>query len=386
MPSAASFIDRSLARKFLPDPVARPEFAVVIPTLNEAPNIPVIIAALDRTLAQFDYELIFVDDWSSDGTRETIAREAEARADTGPTIRVLSRYGRKGLSSAVIEGALSTFAPMIVVMDADMQHDERLLPDMVHALLSDQADIVIGSRYCANGSTGDWNIDRQRASRFATGIANQLLDIPISDPMSGFFAFRRRHLEQMVPRLSQLGFKVLLDILLSSDRGTRVIELPYHFRNRNAGESKLGFRVLFDFLLMVVNKRLERLLPPRLLLFGLVGLLGLAVHLATLSAGLSILKLPFGAAQTLAVGVAIGFNFLLNNAITYRDRRLKGWRMIQGMASFYAICGLGALANVGVGMLAFAERPNWWLAGIAGAVVGAAWNFLASRWLTWRDK
>lgn len=386
MPSAASFIDSLRAPRSLPDPAVLPDFAVVIPTLNEALNIPIIVEALDRVLAHFTYEVIFVDDWSRDGTRDAIAREAEVRAGLGPSIRLLSRYGRKGLSSAVIEGALSTFAPIIVVMDADMQHDERLLPDMLESLQSGRADIVIGSRYCSNGSTGDWDVDRQRASRFATNIANWLLDVPVSDPMSGFFAFRRRHLEAIVPRLSQLGFKVLLDMLLSSDAGIRVIELPYHFRNRSAGESKLRFKVLLDFLLMVVNKRLERLLPPRLLLFGLVGLLGLGVHLATLSAGLSILRLPFGAAQTLAVGSAIGFNFLLNNALTYRDRRLKGWRMIRGMASFYAICSLGALANVGVGMLAFAERPNWWLAGIAGAVVGSAWNFLASRSLTWRDK
>ncbi len=358
-----------------------PAFAVIVPTLNEAGNIAVLVAALDRALAGRAHEILFVDDWSTDGTPGAVA----ALAATRPDIRLIRRYGRRGLSTAVIEGALATFAPIVAVIDADMQHDESLLPRLIDTIESGMADIAIGSRYVSGGSVGEWDAGRARGSRVATLLARRLLPSPVADPMSGFFAVRRDALIAALPHLSNMGFKILLDLLVSSPVPLRVTELPFTFRARHAGDSKLDSGVAIDFLLLLLDKSLGRWLPPRLILFGAVGMAGLVVHLAILRATLG-LGARFAIAQTIAVVTAIAFNFVLNNALTYRDRRLRGAALLPGLLSFYAVCGLGAVANVGAGAFVFARQPRWWLAGIAGALIGSLWNFAASSVTTWRKR
>jgi len=358
-----------------------PELAVIVPTLNEADNIDVLVAALTRALKDHAYEIVFVDDWSTDGTPDAIASLAAAR----PDIRLIRRYGRRGLSSAVIEGALATIAPVIAVIDADMQHDERLLPALLARVQTGEADIAIGSRYVDGGSFGAWDASRVRSSQIATRLARRLLRSPVADPMSGFFVVRRSALLAALPHLSNMGFKILLDLLASSPTPLRAIELPFEFRTRHAGQSKLDSGVAIEFLLMLLDKSVGRWLPPRLVLFGAVGVLGLAVHLAILRTAM-LLGARFTVAQTIAVLTAIAFNFTLNNALTYRDRRLRGRAFLPGLLSFYAVCGLGALANIGAGQFVFAREHRWWLAGIAGAAVGSLWNFAASSVTTWRKR
>lgn len=362
--------------------------AVIVPTLNERDNIAVMVDALDRALGGRAYEIVFVDDWSSDGTPQAVAEVAARRRD----VRLVRRYGRRGLSGAVVEGVLATVAPIVAVIDADMQHDEALLPALVDAVASGRADIAIGSRYVADGSTGDWGEARLRTSRAATWLSRHLLRQHVADPMSGFFAVRRDAFVTAVPRLSSIGFKILLDLLVSSPVRLCVVELPYRFRNRQAGESKLDSAVALDFVLMLVDKTIGRWIPARLVLFGAVGVIGLAVHLTLLRGSLALLPesltldARFRVAQAVAVIGAMTFNFALNNTLTYRDRRLRGARWVTGLLSFYAVCGLGAVANVGVGSFAFERHYSWWLAGIAGAVVGSVWNFAASSVLTWRKR
>jgi len=362
---------------------ARPlELAVIVPTLNEAGNIAVLVAALDRTLADRAYEIMFVDDWSTDGTPDIVARLARGRTD----IRLLRRYGRRGLSSAVIEGALATLAPVIAVIDADMQHDERLMPALLARVAGEaDADIAIGSRYVDGGSVGAWDAGRIAKSRLATRLARRLLPSPVADPMSGFFVVRRDALLAALPHMSSMGFKILLDLLASSPVPLRTVELPFEFRTRHTGTSKLDSGVAIEFLLLLLDKSVGRWIPPRLILFGAVGVAGLAVHLAILRSAM-LLGARFTVAQTLAVLTAIAFNFTLNNALTYRDRRLHGRAFLPGLLSFYAVCGLGALANVGAGQFVFAQQHRWWLAGIAGAAVGSLWNFAASSVTTWRKR
>lgn len=363
--------------------------AVIVPTLNERGNIAAMVAALDRALSGRRFEILFVDDWSSDGTREAVMEIATRRGD----VRLLQRYDRRGLSSAVVEGVLATVAPIVAVIDADMQHDEALLPALADAVASGHADVAVGSRYVAGGSTGDWDAERLRQSRLATLLAHRLLRQHVADPMSGFFVVRRDAFVAAVPHLSSIGFKILLDLLVSSPTRLHVVELPYRFRNRQAGESKLDSAVALDFALMLVDKTIGRWIPARLVLFGGVGILGLVVHLVLLRTSLWALlaqtassKDAFRAAQAIAVMGAMTFNFALNNSLTYRDRRLTGRRWLTGLLSFYAVCGLGAVANVGVGSIAFERHYSWWLAGIAGAVVGSVWNFAASSVLTWRKR
>jgi len=354
MSSAASLLVTPYDRKVRLDsfPATDIELAVVIPTLNERDNIVPLVAALDAALANINAELIFVDDWSTDGTPEVIAELARQRSD----IRLLRRCGRRGLASAAIEGMLSTTAPVVALIDADMQHDEGILPEMVAAVSSGKLDVAIGSRYHSSGSCGTWSQKRLKTSRFATVLAQAAIGSDVEDPLSGFFVMRQDLIVDVAPRLKGQGFKILMDILSSAPRRLRVAEFPYVFRTRIAGRSKLTPGVAVSYLRLLVAALLRLLLSVR----------------------------GFAAAQAVAVAVAIGSNFLLNNAITYRDCRLRGWRLLTGALSFYGICGMGAFANVGVGSVVFWSDHRWWLAGAAGALVGTGWNFLVSSIFTWR--
>jgi dolichol-phosphate mannosyltransferase len=356
--------------------------AVIVPTFNEADNVAGIIASLDSALAGIRYEILFVDDWSQDGTADRIATLALGR----PDIRVIRRFDRRGLSTAVIEGMMATMAPVVAVIDGDGQHDERLLPRLFALVQNGAADVAIGSRYCQNGSTGDWNSFRLRCSRAATSLSKLVLQSPVADPMSGFFVVRRDKVEALLPSLSGRGFKILFDLLTSSPEPLRAVELPFEFRPRTAGESKLGTGVVLDYMVTIADRLIRKLAPPRFVMFATVGTLGLGVHLTVLKAMLELGGAGFAAAQAAAVLTAIAFNFLINNSITFRDRKLKGRRLLIGLVSFYAVCGLGALANVGTGSVLFAEHHRWWVSGVAGAVVGSLWNFAASMLVTWRKR
>jgi dolichol-phosphate mannosyltransferase len=372
------------AHRVLPQIEAAPagyEFAVIVPTFNEAANVAGIVDALDVALAGIRAEIVFVDDWSQDGTAARITEIANTR----PDVRVIRRFDRRGLSGAVIEGMMATSAPIVAVIDGDGQHDERLLPRLFDLVRSERADVAIGSRYCEEGSTGAWDERRLAYSRAATRLSRLVLRGPVSDPMSGFFAIRRETVEALLPRLSGRGFKILFDLLSSSPEPLRTVELPFHFRERTAGESKLGTGIVLDYLVMIADRLIRRHVPSRFVMFALVGTLGLGVHLGVLRALLG-LGTGFDVAQGGAVLTAIAFNFLINNSFTFRDRKLRGMRLLAGLASFYAVCGLGALANIGTGAVLFAGHHTWWVSGVAGAVVGSLWNFAAATLVTWRKR
>jgi dolichol-phosphate mannosyltransferase len=354
------------------------ELAVIVPVLNEAANVAELIARLEDVLTGIAWEAVFVDDHSPDGTATALRRFA--RLDR--RIRIVERIGRRGLSSAVIEGVLATAAPYIAVIDGDMQHDEGLLPALF-ATVAGGADIAIGSRYISGGGTGSWDENRANASRFATRAANAVLPVPVSDPMSGFFAIRRDAFEAALPQLSGSGFKILLDIIVSAPTRLKIVELPYIFRERTAGDSKLDLMVIAEYAQLLLEKTVGRFVPVRLLMFLGVGLLGLAVHLSILGS-LVAFDVAFAWAQGFAVFSAMTFNFALNNIFTYRDRRLRGTRFVTGLLSFYAVCLIGAAANIGIGTWMHDLHRAWWVAGVAGAVVGAVWNYAASSFVTWR--
>ena len=355
------------------------EVAVVVPTRNEAANVEKLIAQLSIVLAGRGWEVLFVDDNSPDGTSELV----RCIARTSRHIRIVQRVGRRGLSSAVVEGVLATAAPIIAVMDGDLQHSEEALPRLIDAIANGGADIAVGTRYVAGGGIGDWDRDRARMSRLATRAGRIAFGTDVSDPMSGFFAVRRDAFERALPRLSAVGFKILIDILASSPAPLKVAEIPYQFRTREAGESKIGARVIAEYAELIADKTIGRFVPVRLLKFLMVGGLGVFVHLAVLRTILGAGS-TFVTAQTAAVMTAIAFNFFLNNSFTYADRKLKGWRLIGGLASFYAISALGAVANIGIGTWMAGHDERWWVAGVAGVVVGAIWNFAMSSALTWR--
>lgn len=359
-----------------------PELTVVVPTLNEAENIAELLARLHRALSGLNWEVIFVDDDSTDATRANIA----AAAQTDPCIRLLHRIGRRGLSSACIEGMLASTAPVLAVMDADLQHDETLLAPMFEAIRTQRADLVVGSRYIQGGDIGEWSAKRASMSRIATFMGRKLVS-DLTDPMSGFFMIRRDAFNLAVRNLSAIGFKILLDIVASANRPLKILELPFSFGQRVAGESKLDANVSGQFLLLLLDKLVGRFIPVRFLMFSLIGALGVAVHLAVLWFALNVLKLPFAYAQGAATLVAIVNNFTLNNTFTFRDRRLRGAALLRGFVSFAAICSLGAAANVGVASFLFGSAAaSWWLAGIAGGAMSAVWNYAVTSLFTWRAR
>jgi dolichol-phosphate mannosyltransferase len=265
----------------------------------------------------------------------------------------------------------------------DQQHDETLLPRMLESI-QQGADIVVGTRFAAGGAAqGGLSRVRHWGSRFATYCAKRFLGVQLSDPMSGFFMMRRELFDAIAPGLSTHGFKVLLDIVASSKRPLRVVELPFTFRARQHGQSKLDSLVVLEYLGLLLAKLSGDWLSIRFVLFSLVGSTGLLVHLWVLQQGLA-LGLAFDWAQTLAAYAAMTSNFVLNNQLTYRDRRLRGLSALKGLITFYAVCSVGTIANVGVANWVYGSRPSWWLAGTAGALMGVVFNYAASSVLTWR--
>ena len=354
------------------------ELTIVVPTYQERDNIAPLVTRLEATLGSTAWEVVFVDDDSPDGTADVV--RAIARNDR--RVRIVQRLGRRGLAGACIEGILSSAAPYVAVMDADLQHDETLLPRMLARLKSEELDVVIGSRYIAGASTAEWSRRRLFLSRLGIRSALLLLrQAELRDPLSGFFMLRREVFAASVRRLSQQGFKVLLDILAASPQPLRLAEMPYRFAPRAHGSSKLDAAVAWQFGLLILEKLTGGLVPARFLLFSLVGAGGVLVQVLALS--LLRFVLPFAAAQACAVLLAMTSNYAFNNSLTYRDQRLRGRQFWRGLATFYLICGVGAVANVGIGTLLHARGEIWWLAGLASALVGAAWNYGATRVYTW---
>jgi dolichol-phosphate mannosyltransferase len=354
------------------------ELTVVIPTLNERDNVPIIAERLGRVLAGIAWEAIFVDDDSADGTADAVRRLAREQGN----IRCLQRVGRRGLSSACIEGILASSAPYIAVMDGDLQHDEALLPEMLHKLKAEQLDIVIASRHVGDGGVGEWQQSRVRISDFATRLSRIVVKADLSDPMSGFFIVERSAFTGAMRRLSGQGFKILLDLFASTPRPFAFAEVPLKFRQRVHGESKLDTLVAWEYLMLLLQKLIGPAVPVRFLLFSLIGGLGVVTHLTTLWLMLHAAAAPFAVAQGVATVVAMTGNFFLNNLFTYRHRRLRGWRLLSGLGSFYAVCGAGAAANVGIAAY-IAGDHSWWLAGLAGAAVSVVWNYAMSSIFTW---
>lgn len=356
------------------------ELTVVVPTFNEAQNVEPLYRGLARALTGVDWEVIFVDDDSPDGTADAVRRLAQ----TEHNVRCLHRIGRRGLSSACIEGALASAARYVAVMDADLQHDERLLPAMLETLRAGEADVVVGSRYAEGGGTGGWGRGRVWISAAGTRLARMMLGNRVADPLSGFFMTAAALWRERAPHLSALGFKILLDLLLPPPhRDLRVKELPYKFRERELGRSKLGNSVAWDFLLLLLDKKLGRYVPVQFVSFCLIGAFGVGVHLAVLSAGWW-LGLDFLAAHAAATVIAMTTNFLLNNALTYRERMLRGWRMAVGWASFCVASSVGVLGNIGAAYWLQQAEHGWTLSALAGILIGTVWNYVTTRKLTWR--
>ncbi len=358
------------------------ELSVVIPTFNERSNIALLLQRLHAALPEICWEAIFVDDDSPDGTA-TLVKEIAAR---DPRVRCLRRVSRRGLAGACIDGMLLSAAPYVAIIDADLQHDQTLLPRMLEILRTGAADLVVGSRYSAAGGAAGLSGWRTAISRLATYLARRLCRVSLADPMSGFFMMRRECFDPMAEELATQGFKILLDIVITGRGRLRVTEVPYTFSARAHGRSKLDAHVVMDFAALLLAKMTGGAMTPRFLSFLLVGLSGVSVHLLVLRAMMLVLSIEFTTAQATATLAAMTSNFLLNNVLTYRDQQLRGSRLLPGLLAFYAVSSVGAVANIGIASWLFANHPMWWLAGAAGALMSTVWNYSVSTTLVWRVK
>ena len=356
------------------------DLTIVLPTFNEKGNVVPILDRLERALAYVHYEVIFVDDDSPDGTAEAVRHVAGDRDN----VRVLHRIGRRGLASACIEGILAAASPFVAVMDADLQHDESILPEMLWRIREENLDLVVGSRNLSGGSMGEFDKWRVKLSHLGKRLSLMGAEHELSDPMSGFFIVRVSTFQQFAHRLSGIGFKILLDIVLSAGPGLRIGEVPYRFRQREHGESKLDVLVGLEYFELLVDKYLGELVNVKFVLFGMVGALGVCVHLLILRTLLRVAGLSFADGQTVTTFIVMILNFTLNNSVTYRDRRLKGWRFWGGLLTFCLACGLGVVANVAIANEAFRRGVPWALAAITGLLFSSVWNYGVTSMTTWR--
>jgi dolichol-phosphate mannosyltransferase len=354
--------------------------SIVIPTFNEAGNIGELLRRIEDCLQGVRWEVLVVDDDSADGTADIVL----ALGVRDARIRCLRRIGRRGLSGACLEGMAASVGKYYAVMDADLQHDERLLPAMLLALSTGETDLVVGSRYVAGGCVEAWSPARLAVSRMATVLTQGLLSVKLSDPMSGFFMIRPEALRQVADRLSGKGFKLLLDLVASSPATLRIVELPYRFAARGSGQSKLDTGVAWAFLMLLI-RQLAVQFHTRFAKFSLIGGSGVLVHLAVLFSLQRLLLASFPVAQTGAVIVSMVSNFTLNNRLTFADQRLRGSRFLGGLSRFAALCAVGAVVNVVIAEVIHRAGIDRLSSAAAGILAGAACNYLTTSALVWRS-
>ena len=355
---------------------------IVVPTYNEKLNVRPLVSLLDKALVDINWEVVFVDDDSPDGTADEVRELARTRLD----VRVIHRIGRRGLSGACIEGILSSAAPYVAVMDGDLQHDETVLISMIASFNADpELNLVIGSRNVEGGSSGNGLSGiRSFGSDMATVMARKLLKIRVQDPMSGFFMIKLESFSDVVGELQRQGFKILTDLLSASRGSWKIKEIPFVFKERQYGQSKMDSAVTLEYFGLILARLTGGAISIRFVLFLFVGLTGILVQLLMVGIFLNVMFLSFFYSQILAVILAMTSNFFLNNILTYRDQSLSGKYILFGLLSFYFVCSLGAVANVAVANLVYNFVPLWILASFFGSVISSLWNFMSSKWLTWR--
>lgn len=358
-----------------------PEISIIVPTYNESNNIEPLIRKIEAALPSVDWEIIFVDDDSPDGTTQVVRQLAA----NDQRLRCICRVGRRGLSSACIEGMLSSSSPYMAVLDADMQHDISLLSSLLNCVRNENYDIAIGSRYVKGGSAGAGLTNlRRKISQVGCYLGNWVTGEKLTDPMSGFFVIRRQVFEETVRNLSGRGFKILVDIFASASRKMRFVELPYVMEKRVSGESKLSEAVIFHYLIVILTKGVFKALPLRYLMFALVGLSGVGVHLLVLWALHQQASFQFLNAYVIAALSAMTSNYYFNNKITFLENSMAGIPFYRGLVRFYAICGLGAMLSAMVSSYMYEELELSWLyAGGVGVIFSSVWNFSLSSIYVW---
>ena len=359
----------------IPHTLGRPDISLVICTLDEEASIGRVLGSVRAALNGRNFEIIVVDDSMSEATGDLVRGIS---LDDG-RVRLIRRRDARGLASAAIAGWEAARGEVLAIMDGDGQHDPMVLAKLIDTL--GDADVAVGSRYMVGADTGLTGM-RQLISQAGTLASRALIGAAVTDPLSGLFAMRRDWFEAVRPRLSGLGFKILADVLACGPRSPMVVEAPTRLGCRIGGQSKLDFRVMAELAGQLAQARSKGLIPARFVMFAGVGATGVVTHMTALLA-LTIAGAPFWAAQLGAVAVAMTGNFLLNNALTFRDLRLRGLAMWHGLAGFYLVCAGGGLISEIVGTGLQRMGGHWIAAGLTGAVCAAVWNYWSASRAAW---
>jgi len=358
------------------------EISVILPTYNEVENIPLIVPRLEAVLQPFSHEILIMDDNSPDGTYEL----AERLAAENPHIRVVRRLANRGLSPAVAEGFSVAKGQYMLVMDADMQHDETVIPEFVSRFRAG-AELVVGTRKAHGGGIENWSYFRRFLSWGATKAAEVFLPRACSDPMSGYFGVTRSFYNRIAASINPRGFKILLEILARS-RGATIAEVGYTFRPRQHGKSKLTASVALAYLVALYDLRFGRYLPLRFVKYAMVGFSGIFVNALFFWLGRNFLVLRDSQALVMAILLSIASNFFLNNYFTFRDRTLVGFRnVLWGYLKYNFICLGGAFINYAITMnLKNDFGFNIDFANLLGVAVATFWNYFINLNITWGEK
>lgn len=221
------------------------DLSIILPTYNESENIIEILKTIPNYLPQnMMSEVVVVDDNSPDGTAQLAQKYANNISNINYVVNVVIRKQKSGLSSAILNGINSSLGKIILVMDSDFSHPPENIIKMVDILNNSNSDLVIASRYMQGGKIIDWSIRRKLMSKIATIMAKNSLKIKLTDPMSGFFVFKKQIISNL--KFDAIGYKLLLEILVKT-KNLVISEFPYTFTNRKLGSSKLTLVIIIDY-------------------------------------------------------------------------------------------------------------------------------------------
>ena len=359
--------------------------SVIIPTFNERKNISNLVNRLLKLDIPYDIEIIIVDDNSSDGTSDIVRKLVlyEKR------IRLISRVGRSGLSSAIKEGCLCASGELVAVMDADGQHEPSYIIEAIECIKKLKVDIVVGSRFTKGSRIRGLSKSRERGSSFANFLARLSLYgfyTDLSDYMSGFFLFKRKVCIKFIEKIDVNGFKFFYELLALSRGKLKVSEIPILFKERIYGNSKLDLPVVWDFFISLIHSFMRRIIPRRAVSFGLVGSIGVFVQLCTIYFLMAVSSLAFEKVLPVGVIVAASSNYIINNILTFRTKKLVGKSFYLGLFKFLLVSSLPIIANIGITNLFYNQLSvNTLMSQIGGILVVFIWNYAASSKVVWNN-
>mgnify|MGYP001169221479 FL=1 len=356
-----------------------------MPTLNEVENISTIIKQIINLSNKFLIEIIVVDDASKDGTTTLLKKLSKK----DKRIRLINRFDRNGLSSAIKEGSLSASGDIIAVMDTDGQHKVENLFEAIEELIKSKKDLIIGSRFLNNSSIQGLSYKRRKGSSIANSLASYSLSknyLKLADIMSGFMVFKSEKVLKIIEKIDVNGFKFLYELLSVSNGILDCKEIPLDFMPRKFGESKLDIAIVWDFFVSLIHSFLKRLIPRKAISFAFVGITGVLVQLSVSYSLMWFLGFTFQRVLPIAVVIAASSNFFVNNWPTFRVNRLKNKAFVVGLCKFLIVSSLPIIANVGLASSFYnLISPNTLLSQLAGIVVVFIWNYAASSRLVWNN-